>query len=74
MIKDKNIAEKLISVLDECSSQLNESIRLVQQNCTEDEFNAYREGVGYVMGYMYTDVLAALYKVHPDLEPDGLKS
>lgn len=74
MIKDENIAKKLISVLNDCSSEMNESIRLVQKNCTDEEFNAYREAAGFVMGYMYTDVLAPIYKAHPDLEPEELKS
>ncbi len=73
MIHDKEIAKQLISVLERCSSELNESVHLVQQKCTAEEFSAYRRGAGMVMGYIYTDVLAPLWKEHPDLEPPEMR-
>lgn len=73
MIHDKEIAKQINDLMERCSSELNESIRLVQQKCTAEEFAAYRQGAGMVMGYIYTDVLAPLWKEHPELEPTGLQ-
>ena len=74
MIHDHDIAKQLIDTLDDCSERINETIRLVQEQCSEEEFQAYRKAAGFVMGYIYTDVVASLYKEHPDLEPPELRS
>ena len=73
MIEDEKIAREVIAVLQDCSSKLNESIRLVQQRCTDEEFQKYRKGAGFVMGYLYTEVLAKLYHKHPHLEPPEIR-
>ena len=73
MIRDKEIARQVIAALDEASSVINESIRLVQNRCSNEEFAAYRKAAGFVMGYLYTDVLTPLYKQHPSLDPPELK-
>jgi hypothetical protein len=74
MIKNYSVAKELIEVLDDCSSKINETIRLVQEECTDEEFQVYRKAAGFVMGYIYTDVVAPLYKEHPELEPPELTS
>jgi len=73
MIENSNIAKQVINVLDECSSKINETIRLVQENCSNEEFEKYRKAAGFVMGYIYTDVVAPLYHKHPELEPPELR-
>lgn len=73
MIHDKEIAKQVIDVLDDCSSRINESIRLVQQRCSEEEFAKYRKAAGFVMGYIYTEVVAPLHHKHPELEPPELR-
>lgn len=72
MLKDQDIAKQVIKVLDDCSSRINETIRLVQEKCSDEEFQTYRKAAGFVMGYIYTDVVASLHKEHPDLEPSEL--
>lgn len=73
MIKDHDIAEQIIDVLDDCSSRINETIRLVQEKCSDEKFQSYRKAARFVMGYIYTDVVAPLHKEHPDLEPPELR-
>lgn len=73
MIQDEGIAKQIIDTMDQCSHLLNESIRSVQANCSDEEFQAYRKGVGMVMGYIYTDVLAVIYNKHPVLEPPAIR-
>jgi hypothetical protein len=72
MIRDKELASRLLALLKQISDDLNESIREVQEQCTDEEFKAYRRGAGMVMGYAYTDVMVPIFLDHPDLVPPGL--
>lgn len=73
MVHDHDIAKQLIDTLDGCSERINESIRLVRDKCSDEEFLLYQKAAGFVMGYIYTDVVAPIYKEHPDLEPPELR-
>ncbi|MDX1914884.1 MAG: hypothetical protein SFU55_04805 [Methylophilus sp.] len=73
MINDYKIAIDVLNVLDECSEKINETIRLVQNQCSQEEFEAYRNAAGFVMGYIYTEIVAPLHHKHPSLEPDELR-
>jgi hypothetical protein len=72
VIHEKELAKRMLDLMEAISAQVNESIREVQQQCTEEEFKAYRRGAGRVMGYAFTDVMAPIYQEHPDLKPAGL--
>jgi hypothetical protein len=73
MIKNFDIAKHIVTTLDECSLKIDETIRLVQKNCSNEEFEAYRKAAGFVMGYIYTEVVGPLHRKHPDLEPPELR-
>lgn len=71
MINDKLVAERLIQVLLKCGAEINESIRDVQNHCSEEEFIAYREGMSKVMAEILFEGLNPIFKQHPDLKPEG---
>lgn len=71
MIRDKKVAKEIADTIENCLDLINKSILLVQAKCDKDEFEGYRKAAGMVMGYMYTDILAPLYKDHPELDPEG---
>lgn len=73
VIQDHAIAKQVVGVLDACSKEIDATIRLVQENCTTEEFEAYRKAAGFVMGYIYTEVVAPLHHAHPDLEEPELR-
>ena len=73
MIEDEKVARSVVEVLDDCSARINETIRLVQEKCPNEEFEAYRLAAGFVMGYIYTDVVAPIHQKHPKLEPPELR-
>ena len=73
MISDHEIAKQVIDVLDDCSSRINETIRLVQDHCSDEEFSSYRMAAGFIMGRIYTDIVAHIHHLHPDLEPPELR-
>jgi len=69
MILNEKIAKEVVDVLTRCSSDINETIRLVQDECSDDEFKKYRAAAGLVMGILFTDLREQIYKTHPNLEP-----
>ena len=73
MIANKEVAEQVHRTMQECSGALDGSIRLVMGTCSEEEFKAYRQAIGEVMGAMYFEVYRPLFKRFPELEPEGFK-
>jgi len=71
MIHDRDVAARLSNLMIEIAGKMNDSIRLVQQRCTEAEFQAYRRAASRVMGAV-RDVMNPLYEAHPDLKPEAL--
>lgn len=73
MVSDKNTALLISDLMLRYGKELDESIALVQSQCDEEEFNAYREAVGFIMGGMLIKIMNPLYEKHPDIKPKGLK-
>ena len=44
------IAKKVGQQMNDIMGQLDDSVRFVMENCSEEEFNAYRLGIARVMG------------------------
>ena len=72
MIKDKSVAQQISELMLEYSERINESIRLVQEKCSPEEFKTYRLAAAKVMGEMLLEVMNPLYREHPELKPEGL--
>jgi len=72
LIKDKSVAQQISELMLEYSERINESIRLVQDKCSLEEFKTYRLAAAKVMGEMFLEVMNPLYREHPDLKPEGL--
>lgn len=73
MLSDKDFATKVLAETTECLKRLNILLLEAQETIPADEFKQLRQGIGMVLGYMYTEVDRPIYKVHPDLEPEELK-
>lgn len=65
------IAQEISQEMNDILARLDETIRLVMDNCTEEEFNGFRAAVGRVMGAVVLDVLNPLYRMNPEVKPDG---
>ena len=70
----KELALRIRDMLLEFSGKIDESVRLVKDTCPEDEFRRYRSGTAQIMGAMYAEVLRPLFREHPELEPESMKS
>ncbi len=73
MIKDEDIAQKISQLMLEYGKRIDESISLVKDHCSKEEFETYRKAAGKIMGDMLLEVMNPIYKEHPDLKPKELK-
>jgi hypothetical protein len=69
----KDVAETISKLMIEYGAKLDDSVRLVMESCSEDEFHTYRRAVGKVMGEMLLEIMNPIYREHPDLLPEGLE-
>ena len=69
---DKKIAKEINNVMLNLGDQLNNSVQMVMENCSEQEFKNYRGSVGKIMGEMLLEIMNPIYKEHPDLKPKEL--
>lgn len=72
MIKNIKSASDINVLMLELSDRLDESIRMVQETCGEEDFKIYRRAAGKIMGEILLEVLNPLYEEHPSLKPPGL--
>jgi hypothetical protein len=68
----KETAEAVSKLMLEHGAKLNDSVRIVMEKCSKEEFHAYRRAVGKVMGTMLTEIMNPIYREHPDLKPTNL--
>ncbi|XXF79496.1 hypothetical protein P2318_07005 [Myxococcaceae bacterium GXIMD 01537] len=66
-------AKMLSELMVAMGAQLNESLRLVQETESEEEFKRYREVVSRLMTIMLVDVMNPVYAEHPGLRPRELE-
>ncbi|EEM1169402.1 hypothetical protein FVH27_22545, partial [Salmonella enterica] len=72
MVNDKDTAISISDLMLRFGKELDESVAVVQSRCDEDEFNVYREAVGFIMGEMLIKIMNPLYEKHPEIKPKGL--
>lgn len=68
----KDIAAQVNALMLEYSAKLDQTVSLLREHCSDEEFQAYRRGIGRVMGYMFTEIMTPIYDEHPDLRPPSL--
>ena len=73
MISNRETAKEVEKTMRQCSAALDESIRLVMDTCSEDEFKGYRKTIGQIMGTIYLDVRQPIHRRFPDWEPEEWK-
>jgi hypothetical protein len=73
MIRDVHVAQRISDLRIEFQGRLNNSIFVVEEKCSFEEFKAYRLAVGKIMGEMLLEVLNPLYAEHPSIKPPELE-
>jgi hypothetical protein len=72
IVRDELVAAKISELMLDIGKRLDASILLVMQNCSPQEFNAYRTVVGRLMGEILLEILNPLYSQHTSLKPPEL--
>ena len=72
MINNKQIAKQINDLMVKHSGEINESVRLVMDNCSGEEFARYRSAAGHVMAEMFSEIINPLYLLHEDIKPEEL--
>jgi hypothetical protein len=65
------IAQQISHEMNDIVRRLDNSIRLVMETSSPEEFKAFRSAVGRVMGALVWDVLNPLYAHNPEVKPAG---
>ena len=71
MVESRNAAKQISESILSINDQLDDSIRKIQNDASQDELKAYKRGVGYVLYEIFEKILNPLYARHPDLKPPG---
>ena len=71
MINNPVIAKQISELMLEVSAKIDQSIAMVQTNCSQEEFQEYRRAAGRVLGEALLEVLNPIYKKHSFLKPPG---
>ena len=66
-------AAKLVLYLQAANAELARAVQLVKDECSADEFEAWRMRLAEVLGALFIDVLDPLYRERPSLAPETLR-
>jgi len=67
------IAHQLSNEYCDILGRLDNTIRLVRENCPAEEFEVYKANVGRVMGFLVLDVMNPLFSSNPEVTPEKYK-
>ncbi len=66
-------AQEINKLMLECTERLNRSVQLALEGSEPAEFAEYRKTAGNIMGQIFCDVLAPIYKQFPVVKPKELR-
>ncbi len=69
---NRTLAEETSLLMLRLSAKLDAQLSRIRSQCSDEEFQRYRRGFGYIMGYMLIEVMNPIYAEHPDLKPEQL--
>ncbi len=70
---DRELARRISDLMLQQYGALHESVGWVREACTADELQQYKRAVGTVLTDMLIELMWPIYRLHPDLTPDGLR-
>jgi len=69
MIRDECTARETHETLEKAHKLLTDSLAMVKDRCTAEEYKAFRSGIAQVMGRLFFLVMEPIYRDHPSLAP-----
>jgi hypothetical protein len=71
MIEKEKLAEVVSARLLAVFQELENTVRLVASQSSEEELQRYKQAIGCVCGSLVLDVLGPLYTAHPGIKPES---
>ena len=72
MFEDKETAKHILQVFLNINSQMNDSIRDVENKTSPEEFKTFKRGVGHVIYEVFEQIVEPICKQHPSLRPPDM--
>jgi hypothetical protein len=69
MIKDRTTAKNALDLVNKGHGLLMESLRLVEAECSGEEYKAFQTEMAQVLGQLFFLVMEPIYREHPSLAP-----
>jgi len=69
MIRDEAIAKSALDLMNKAHALLMDSLKLVQQKCSDEEYKEFQSGMAHVLGRLFFLVMEPIYREHPSLVP-----
>ena len=74
MIRDEAVAKSALDLMNRGHSLLMDSLRLIEQRCSEEEYKHFQSEMAQVVGQLFFLVMEPIYRQHPSLaRPDTPK-
>jgi hypothetical protein len=70
---EREIAEKLMNVLQRFSEPFNRATELISEISSQEEQRALRRGLAQSITILDTQVMLPIIRQYPDLDPDRIK-
>ncbi|WOD17189.1 hypothetical protein [Paraburkholderia kirstenboschensis] len=68
---DKTTATAVSTQLLDAFNSVENAMRIIQERCSQDEFEAFRSEAGKIAGGLYL-LLEPLWRAYPDIAPEGV--
>lgn len=68
---DKDVASEVSKQLLAAYLSVENATKIIQENCSNSEFEGFRSEAGHVAGGLYL-LLEPLWRTYPDLAPEGV--
>jgi hypothetical protein len=74
MITSKETAARVSEAGERFVEALNRALLEVRASSSPPDYERFRRAVGLIVGEMEVELLRPLYKQHPELEPESMRS
>jgi hypothetical protein len=71
---DRDISKQIAAIVEDYEQKLRETLETLRNECPKAEFKRYARGIAEILKYLDDDILAPIYKEHPDLRPIDTRS
>ena len=67
-------AKYVLEVFLRINGEMHETLEIVEEGVSSEEYNAYRRGVGHVIYEVFEKIIEPICERHPSLKPPEMES